>query len=72
MARFIACKSPQQHGLATERQLLAHLNLGMLMLLSVLLIMPCAPCESTALPEVDGDFGNAAQTGYGRKTGKQH
>ena len=52
--------------------MLAHLNLGMLMLLSVLLIMPCAPCESTALPEVDGDFGNAAQTGYGRKTGKQH
>ena len=63
-AYYSARKSPQQHGLATERQMLSHLNLGMLMLLSVLLMMQCNSCKGTALPIVTGNFGDAAQTVY--------
>ena len=67
-----AGRSWQQHGLATKRQLDRHLNLGMLTLSLVLLIMQCVSCGGTALPEVSGDFGDAAQVGYGRMTGKLH
>ena len=69
---LIASKDRQEHGLAIERQLNPNLNVGMLTLSFVLSMMQCLPCRSTALPEVTGDLGDAAKTGYGRKTGKLH